>query len=488
MYYLYNKMSSDNTDFDVNNYSMEDLVHILKLQYKTPLTKAEIIEAVEGMVETFVGQPKFIKFFLNVQSKLLDEKDLFTETLVEKQAEQDVESISEIHDLIKKVAPDTVIQTPGTINGTNSTNITTLKRLISFDSQFRPMLDPVSVAGCDSITQENSNNLTDNASDYTVDLSRPVNNVTKIKLVNVSIPINWYVFSSDYGTNYVDISYNGVHHTLTIDDGKYNSSQLIVALNASATNLPLSIVFSYNDINGKITVTNNAGSDMHINWYYPMNDVQCGYAEGQKMDYNLGWLLGFRGRSNLIGGGNSITGSGLLNLKGFDYLFISLDDFVNNKPNQDLITNVKQTNIYRLPNYYNKHTMDQDCSGASFPDNCLPDPSTCGNVPQNPDDRSKLTQKQLYTVDQLKSAMNGISVDRYGAPTTADLLVKLLVDYEFNAKLIIKDSDFNVTGEREYFGPVTLRKFKVKLLSKYGHIINLNNSDWTFTIQTTEKY
>jgi hypothetical protein len=84
--------------------------------------------------------------------------------------------------------------------------------------------------------------------------------------------------------------------------------------------------------------------------------------------------------------------------------------------------------------------------------------------------------------------MNGISVDRYGAPTTADLLVKLLVDYEFNAKLIIKESDFNVTGEREYFGPVTLRKFKVKLLSKYGHIINLNNSDWTFTIQTTEKY
>jgi len=481
-------MSSDNTDFDVDNYSMEDLVHILKLQHKTPLAKADIIEAVENMVETFKGQPKYVKFFLNVQSKLLKEKDLFTEPLAEKQAEEDMETIEEMHKLVKEVAPDTIIQTPGVINGDNNTNITTINRIISFDSQFRAMLDPVSVAGCSTITQENSNNLTDNPSDYTIDLSRPVNNVTKIKLVGVSIPITWYVFSGDYGTNYVDISLNGVHQTLSIDEGNYTSTQLMNALNTSASDLSMNIVFSYSEINSKITVENNTGSDIEINWYYPINDGSCGYAEGQKMDYNLGWLLGFRDRSNLVGDGLSITGTGVLNLKGFDYLFISLDDFVNNKPNQDLITNVKQKNIYKLPKYYNKHTMDQDCSGATFPANCMPTPSTCGEVPQNPDDRSKLTQKQLYTVDQIKSAMDGIDVDRYGAPTTADLLVKLLVNFSFGDKLMLGDGDLNIIGEREYFGPVTLRKFKVKLLSKYGHIINLNESDWTFTIQTTENY
>ena len=481
-------MSSDNTDFDVDNYSMEDLVHILKLQHKTPLAKADIIEAVENMVETFKGQPKYVKFFLNVQSKLLKEKDLFTEPLAEKQAEEDMETIEEMHKLVKEVAPDTIIQTPGVINGDNNTNITTINRIISFDSQFRAMLDPVSVAGCSTITQENSNNLTDNPSDYTIDLSRPVNNVTKIKLVGVSIPITWYVFSGDYGTNYVDISLNGVHQTLSIDEGNYTSTQLMNALNTSASDLSMNIVFSYSEINSKITVENNTGSDIEINWYYPINDGSCGYAEGQKMDYNLGWLLGFRDRSNLVGDGLSITGTGVLNLKGFDYLFISLDDFVNNKPNQDLITNVKQKNIYKLPKYYNKHTMDQDCSGATFPANCMPTPSTCGDVPQNPDDRSKLTQKQLYTVDQIKSAMDGIDVDRYGAPTTADLLVKLLVNFSFGDKLMLGDGDLNIIGEREYFGPVTLRKFKVKLLSKYGHIINLNESDWTFTIQTTENY
>ena len=477
---------SDNTDFDVDNYSMSDLIHILKLQQKAPLTKADIIEAIENMVDEFEGQEKYIKFFLNVQSKLLEDKDLYTEPQAVTQAEKDIENITEIHELIKKVAPDAIIQKPSLLNGMNNNDLSETNRIISFDSQFRPMLDPISVAGCPSITQENFNELTHDPSDYVLNLSQPITNVTKIKLVDVSIPMSWYVFSGDYGTNYVDISSNGTQSTLTIAEGNYDSSTIITALNNAATTASLSIVFSYNSINGKISVVNNTGNTIQINWYYPINTGSCGYAQGQKMDYNLGWLLGFRERSNLLSNGITLTASSILNVKGFDYLFISLDDFANNKPNPDLVTNVKQKNIYKLPSYYNKHTMDQDCSEATFPENCLPEQSSCAMVPQNPDDKSKLTQKQLYTVDQIKSAMDGIQVDRYGAPSAADLLAKLVVDFKFNEKVML--SDLNIIGERVYFGPVTFRKFKVRLLSKFGHVINLNERNWTFTIQTTENY
>jgi len=479
---------SDNTDFDVDNYSMEDLIHILKLQHNTPLSKADIIKAVEDMVEEFDGQEKYIKFFLNVQSKLLKDKDLFTEPLAVTQSEKEVETIKEMHDLIKKVAPDAIIQTPELLNGTNNNNISQTNRIISFDSQFRPILDPISVAGCPSITQENFNKLTHTPSDYVLNLSQPITNVTKIRVVDVSIPMSWYVFSGDYGTNYIDISDNGVHKTLTIQDGNYDSATIITALNNAATTANISIDFSYNSINGKVSVVNNTGNTIQLNWYYPKNSGSCGYAQGQKMDYNLGWLLGFRERSNLLSNGVTLTSTSILNVKGFDYLFISLDDFANNKPNQDLITNVKQKNIYKLPSYYNKHTMDEDCSGATFPEGCSPEPSSCGMVPQNPDDKSKLTQKQLYTVDQIKSAMDGIDVDRYGAPSASDLLAKLVVDFNFNDKLMLRDGDLNVIGIRDYFGPVTFRKFKVRLLSKFGHVINLNERNWSFTIQTTENY
>ena len=438
------------------------------------------------MVDEFEGQEKYIKFFLNVQSKLLEDKDLYTESQAVTQAEKDIENITEIHELIKKVAPDAIIQKPSLLNGMNNNDLSETNRIISFDSQFRPMLDPISVAGCPSITQENFNELTHDPSDYVLNLSQPITNVTKIKLVDVSIPMSWYVFSGDYGTNYVDISSNGTQSTLTIAEGNYDSSTIITALNNAATTASLSIVFSYNSINGKISVVNNTGNTIQINWYYPINTGSCGYAQGQKMDYNLGWLLGFRERSNLLSNGITLTASSILNVKGFDYLFISLDDFANNKPNPDLVTNVKQKNIYKLPSYYNKHTMDQDCSGATFPENCLPEQSSCAMVPQNPDDKSKLTQKQLYTVDQIKSAMDGIQVDRYGAPSAADLLAKLVVDFKFNEKVML--SDLNIIGERVYFGPVTFRKFKVRLLSKFGHVINLNDRNWTFTIQTTENY
>tara|TARA_B100001094_G_C18193538_1_gene808952 strand:+ start:4248 stop:5687 length:1440 start_codon:yes stop_codon:yes gene_type:complete len=478
---------SDNTDFDVDNYSMSDLIHILKLQQKAPLTKADIIEAIENMVEEFEGQEKYIKFFLNVQSKLLEEKDIYTESLAVSQSEKDIETINEMHELIKKVAPDAIIQTPAQLNGSNNNNISETNRIISFDSHFRPMLDPVSVAGCPSITQENFNQLTHDPSDYVLNLSQPITNVTKIKLVDVSIPMSWYVFSGDYGTNYVDISINDTHTLLTIPEGNYDSSTIINKMNTKATSANLSIVFSYNSINGKISVVNNTGNTIQINWYYPINTGSCGYAQGQKMDYNLGWLLGFREKSNLLSNGVTLTASSILNVKGFDYLFISLDDFANNKPNPDLITNVKQKDRYKLPSYYNRHTMDKDCNGATFPTNCLPEKSGCGMVPHDPDNRSNLSQAQQFTIEQIKATMiGGIDVDRYGAPSAADLLAKLVVDFKFNEKVML--SDLNIIGERVYFAPVTFRKFKVKLLSKFGHVINLNERNWSFTIQTTENY
>ena len=483
---------SDNTDFDVDNYSMSDLIHILKLQQKAPLTKADIIEAIENMVEEFEGQEKYIKFFLNVQSKLLEEKDIYTESLAVSQSEKDIETINEMHELIKKVAPDAIIRTPAQLNGSNNNNLSEKHRIISFDSLFRPMLDNEGAAGCEKsdTAEENSNQLTDDPSDYVLNLSQPITNVTKLKLIGVSIPIKWYVFSADYGTNYMDISINDTHTLLTIPEGNYDSSTIITALNNAATTASLSIVFSYNSTNGKISVVNNTGNTIQFNWYYPMNTEKCGYAKGQKMDYNLGWLLGFRERSNLLSNGVTLTAPSLLNLKGFDYLFISLDDFVNNKPNQDLITNVKQKNMYKLPSYYNRHTMDKDCNGATFPTNCLPEKSGCGMVPHKPDEIISLTEAQRFTIEQIKAAMDGIDVDRYGAPSAADLLAKIVVgDFNFpNGSLTRLPGDLDTIGEREYFGPVTIRKFKVRLLSKFGHVINLNGDNWTFTIQTTENY
>ena len=43
-------------------------------------------------------------------------------------------------------------------------------------------------------------------------------------------------------------------------------------------------------------------------------------------------------------------------------------------------------------------------------------------------------------------------------------------------------NDF-IERKREYFGPVRIQRLKVQLLNQYGDIINLNNMDYSFSLE-----
>lgn len=58
--------------------------------------------------------------------------------------------------------------------------------------------------------------------------------------------------------------------------------------------------------------------------------------------------------------------------------------------------------------------------------------------------------------------------------------------YLYNGRFslnIIEDDPINNTKLRNYFGPIKLSKFHIKLLDKYGNIINLNNMDYSFSLE-----
>ena len=42
--------------------------------------------------------------------------------------------------------------------------------------------------------------------------------------------------------------------------------------------------------------------------------------------------------------------------------------------------------------------------------------------------------------------------------------------------------------KRIYFGPVKLRKFKIRLLNDKGFEVHLNDHDWSFSIYVTQLY
>ena len=40
-----------------------------------------------------------------------------------------------------------------------------------------------------------------------------------------------------------------------------------------------------------------------------------------------------------------------------------------------------------------------------------------------------------------------------------------------------------IEKKREYFGPVNIQKFKIQLLNQYGEILELNNMDFSFSLE-----
>ena len=61
-----------------------------------------------------------------------------------------------------------------------------------------------------------------------------------------------------------------------------------------------------------------------------------GGAKGQKINYNMGWLLGFRNTEITIKPGESIEADVLMDIQGPRYLVLVIEDYINNKPNNEI--------------------------------------------------------------------------------------------------------------------------------------------------------
>jgi len=497
------------TDFDVKNYNTQELLSILNIEHKIPLTKALIIDETQKKIDKFDNKPIFKAFFFEVRKKLLAEKDDFN---TQNKYEEDDSNYAEATELIKNASmkkqstkntildDDKLIIKPNDVpqqfsqsvfysQGTkNPTKIHTIERILNFDSHYRTILDPNSVSCGDEI-RLNSNIRLDSATNFTVNLAQPLQNVVKMKLKSLEIPLSWYNFNKDYGTNYFTIDIDNSLNSIFIPEGNYpDATTLINNLNTASDEH--SIIFSHEPLTNKITIINNNSSDIIISWYIEDQIIQeCskGGGVGQKVDYNLGWLLGFRHKDYIIEPTKTVTGEALLDLLGSKYILLSLDDFCNSKPNQDLLSNVSNKNNFSLPAYYNKETMGPN----SCPPNQFPVLNACSGAGiKNMDLSSNLTEKQRYTIDQLRLAMDGKPADRYTSPNSTDIIGRIPISRDPTSSFqnIVYTNLDEKSDNRIYFGPVNLSKFRIRLLNDKGLILNLNNMDWSFSIIVTQLY
>jgi hypothetical protein len=499
------KEGPDMTDFDVDNYQAEELLAIMGVLQDIKLTKDDIIQITQKYIDKYDKNPIFKKFFFDVRKKLLSDKDnltkdsLFYEGIGAKKKDEiivgdrysgKIKNMDDRQNVIAEIRmPSAYSHQQFYKQGiTNPTAIQFITRTINFDSAYRTILDPSSVS-CPSVGP-NSNKKLQSSTNYTVNLNQPLKKSMEISLISAEIPYSWWVFNEEYGTNYfcTDIE-DGVPKI--IPAGNYKTpDQIVTALNA--VDPSLNLVFSYDPIKHKISVKNNNIFNVRIQWYRPSASISLcveGGGVGQKIDYNLGYLLGFRLTEYVVQPTQTSTGEALLDLLGPRYFLLSLDDFQNSKPNQDLVTMTSNKANFTLPSYYNKETMHMDLNDPCLPQWNLPEEG-CRARPVNRDLSSNLTAKQLYTVEQLKLAMSGKAADRYTSPASTDVLNRIAIPNGpiSNFGTFIFNNPRPELTKRIYFGPVNLSAFRVRLLNDKGYIVNLNNMDWSFSLQVRMLY
>lgn len=556
-------------DLNIENYDVEELAAILDMR-DIKLTESKIKERIRTLNHKHSSHKDYVDFFMKAEEKLIKHLnninnptwvDIYNRTNMDNNAEKVLKQryiknddknknliLDKQHNVIgkAKISLENTLQSKENVQGDkNPINRTILKKIVNFDSHYREILRPYSYVcfddSSDSSQTINSEKRLYRSSNYTVSLTKPLSNIVDLTVDSIEIPNSWYVFSKDYGTNFFEIFWwdkefgdqqpslnnSGIPDfkklTIQIEDGNYTQQQLINNINQKiqVSNPKPNIVFEYFSYNNKVKVTNNeTENNVKICWYVVgSNIIDASYGGGSRIDYNLGWLMGWRvsyifliNTTDSTNNNNQSICDAQLDIYGPKYFLVTLDDFNNNKPNQDLISLEEGGSIsFKLPEYYNTQTMDRRYAigkdgqpkyysgktkndGIGYKCADIADINNnkrgCSNTSLNKDLLTNLTQAQVYTYEQIQLANSSKGVIRYTAPSPSDLLVRIPINRDpqnWSSNIFYKN-DNPEYNKRIYFGPVKIRKFNVKLLNDKGFEVNLNGKDWSFSIILSQLY
>mgnify|MGYP007117426910 FL=1 len=87
-------------------------------------------------------------------------------------------------------------------------------------------------------------------------------------------------------------------------------------------------------------------------------------------------------------------------------------------------------------------------------------------------------------VSNKKDQIIGIKKDSYIGD---NILARIQINNPLFS-IIVNNNEDNVFKKRDYFGDVKIRKLHVRILDKFGRVMNLNNSEVSLSIELTQRY
>lgn len=416
---------NDNVDFNIQNYSIDDLEYFFRLD-EVPDYDEQTIEKHANEVQsqllnggTFDPSLKkgFQHFIQQGKEKLLNSKrpmDIYEETPLSRTAlVPDKEHAIESPPQTSYIYADPSAFYQGKMNPLNTRVLT---RILNIDTRFR-------------------SNLEENSANFLINLPIKFYKVVSMKVTAFELPIGFYGISKSFGNNfftigvetYVDPTTTETSETVfTIADGNYTDAELITALNEAVgsnnpqyTNPYSAITFSMDPISNKVTALANplmqGGIPNLSGFSLYFNKTNTGDPDNTPLSSKLGYNIGFTKGS--YEGEVEYLSESLIDPRSIKYLFLVVDDFQNNVSNNSFVSAFEN----------------------SFLDNNI------------------LARVSL----KVKDSDNALKVIR---------------------------NDELLSEPRQYFGPVDLQKIQVRLQDEYGRVVNMNNTNFSFCITLEQLY
>jgi len=304
-------------------------------------------------------------------------------------------------------------------------------------------------------------------------------------------------------------------YTYTIPSKVYTRDELITAINTAFqsqndtyyTSLGLKTInnsqyaYFYIEINKVFT-----SSDYNLVFYDSKNFQECSLGitsiGSASWDSTLGWILGFRKYTSYnlfnyistpinppsnLNNISTLVADTTCSTTLFNYFILSLDDFNQNHTNDGLVTITTIEKSIPLPSYAQRSNFICDPATGQYVYTGITSPGT-----------NNLTQNQIYAITQImnnnvnaSTLYGNIPITKYSyGPFISDVLavVPIKIAGVVNGQTIIIDGGTLQTQNRKYFGPINLNRLSITLYDDRGHIVDLNNVDWSFTLLVDQLY
>ena len=424
-----------NFDLDTSNYSKEDYYEIFNLDKSLSITESLLNEKHKTLLNNIKNEnidpaqkTEISNFLTECKKNLLEiiKKD-GNYKLINSDFIQNMNhsvTFNNSHQVIKKDGSDEYHT-----NKINPLPKNTTSTLLNINTKFRKNFYETS------------------ATDFVLDLPEEFKNVVSITVVSVQVPNSNYTFCSSYGTNeftveLFDISGNPDEtadsnpqtHVVKIKEGIYTGPILQDYLNTS--------VFSQG----------------------PLQRVGCKY-DGISRKFRF-----FRDLRNVTDGGFPKDTTGKTK-----YAF-NLDFRLNDDKTRPIQMNMGWILGYRQQ-YYNWQENYVDASGVNFK-------MDQGYNPEAVYDNLGSRYFILCIDDFNKNYSNTLS-----SPFTESVFNnETAIAKVPNNPNSINFDDIFYQSRRNYFGPVNIKKLKIQLLDELGRVVDLNNNDFSFSIQIEQLY